>query len=152
MSDFIVRKLTEKDISGILELEQSLATAPHWHRQDYELCLSEEEDRLTRIALVLETGGILAGFAVAVQLAGEAELESICVAAEKQGKGAGAKLLSAILEELRKSGIDRVFLEVRPSNAAAIALYRRLGFVSVGRRPRYYSSPVEDAIHMQRDL
>lgn len=152
MNDLIVRRLTEKDISGVLALEQSLATAPHWQRKDYEACLVVEGDRLSRIALTMEENGTLIGFAVAVQLAGEAELESICISKDHQGRGAGGKLLSAMMEELRAAGMDRVFLEVRPSNSAAIALYRRFGFLSIGRRPRYYSSPLEDAIHMQCDL
>lgn len=152
MNAFIVRKMAERDIPEVLAIEQSLATAPHWKRQDYELCLAVGEDRLSRIALVLEWGGSVVGFSVAVPLAGEAELESICVSAQIQRQGAGVQLLAAVLEELRVLGIECVFLEVRPSNVAAIALYRRFGFVLVGRRPNYYSSPCEDALHMRCEL
>lgn len=154
---FLVRKLVEEDIPAVLALEQSLATAPHWKQQDYETCLSAEmgveKGQLSRrLALVLESDGFLAGFVIAAMVAGEAELESICVAQENQRQGAGARLLSALLLELKASRVLRIFLEVRASNAAAIALYGRFGFVEVGRRPRYYSSPEEDAIHMLCEL
>ncbi len=153
MSDFVVRKLLEQDIPAVLALEQSLSTAPHWRQQDYEACLRSQNGIFShRLAFVLESDGVPAGFVVAARVTDEAELESICIAAGKQRHGAGTRLLSALLQELKTSGIRRVFLEVRSSNAAAIALYHRFNFVQTGRRPRYYSSPEEDAIHMQCDL
>ncbi|HOP41586.1 MAG TPA: GNAT family N-acetyltransferase, partial [Geobacteraceae bacterium] len=66
-------------------------------------------------------------------------------------KGIGKLLVLAALEEFRKRGASFVALEVRPSNAAAIALYRHVGFVATGRRKRYYENG-EDAILMSIEM
>lgn len=152
MRDLFVRKLTAEDIGQLLVIEQSLGTAPHWPRQDYESCLQPGDESFSRVALVAECEGRLAGFAICVLVAGEAELESICVASQWQGYGVGSALLRKMLAELRHSRMKSVLLEVRASNASAYALYRRFGFVYVGRRRNYYSSPPEDAIHMRCEL
>jgi [ribosomal protein S18]-alanine N-acetyltransferase len=149
MTNFVVRKLLKEDIPAILALDHSLDTAPHWRREDYEACLKLPNHFPIRLALVVETNGMIAGFAIAARIFSEAELESLCVATANQRQGVGTQLLAALLNELQVSGVNQVFLEVRPSNVAAIALYHRFDFAEVGRRPRYYSWPEEDAIHMK---
>jgi ribosomal-protein-alanine N-acetyltransferase len=91
----------------------------------------------------------VAGFAVASLLAPQAELESIAVAAESQRRGLARRLVAALAADLRPARIMEVVLEVRVSNLPALALYRALGFTESGRRPRYYSDPVEDAVLMR---
>lgn len=78
------------------------------------------------------------GFALSRVGADEAELISIAVAETRRGTGGGAALLGAHLGRLMREGVRRVALEVDESNAAAIALYGRYGFVAVGRREAYY--------------
>ena len=66
--------------------------------------------------------------------------------------GAGSALLRESMEALRGEGAETAFLEVRASNAGAIALYEQAGFVADGRRPRFYQNPTEDAVLMHRAL
>ncbi len=90
------------------------------------------------------------GFVIALRAADEAEIANIAVRADQRGRGSGARLLDAVLADLDGSGVAQVFLEVRASNLPALRLYERRGFVQVGRRSRYYRSPVEDALVFRR--
>jgi len=107
-----------------------------------------------RIALVTEGAqpGKVTGFAVASLLPPQAELETIAVAAESQRRGMGRQMLDEMVEKLRLAGVREVILEVRASSQPALGLYRRLGFVETGRRPRYYQAPEEDAVLMSLGL
>lgn len=96
--------------------------------------------------------GLLAGFA-AFQLAGdEASLDTLAVAPALRRQGVGRCLLHAALAALAAQGAGCCFLEVRLSNAPAIALYQSLGFAAVGRRPGFYRAPAEDALIMRCPL
>lgn len=148
-----VRHMTTADLDRVVEISQRLPEAPHWPRSAYHAALIPHAAVL-RIALVAEqTGaGLLAGFAVASLVAPQAELETIAVAPEFRRQGLATRLFSALVAEMRPSGIDETNLEVRASNHPALAFYRRLGFVETGLRPRYYIDPVEDAILMKLPL
>lgn len=94
-------------------------------------------------------------YAVMLTVVDEAHLLNISVAREAQRGGVGGVLLHHLFGEAQRLGCSQFFLEVRPSNEAALALYHRHGFVAVGRRKRYYPAPDgqrEDAIVMRRDL
>lgn len=151
MSEVVVRALEEADISEVLSLERSLAAAPHWREEDYIVCLSSSAAP-QRLALVATAEQRVVGCIVAVLVAGEAELESVFVSALEQGKGIGNQLLRALLRQLGERKIYKVFLEVRASNASALALYGKTGFQESGRRALYYSAPQEDAILMSLTL
>ena len=86
--------------------------------------------------------------------AGEAHLLNICVHPDWQGRGVGRRLLHRLLRLAAEHQADTVFLEVRVSNRAAIALYRTAGFNEVGLRRDYYPAPTgrEDAIVFARTL
>ncbi|MGB7744503.1 MAG: ribosomal protein S18-alanine N-acetyltransferase, partial [Terracidiphilus sp.] len=107
-----------------------------------------------RISLVAESraAGKVAGFAVASVVAGQAELESIVVASDAQRRGLGRRIFSILIHELKRAGAELLILEVRASNAAALAFYRSLEFAETGRRSRYYIDPVEDAVLMALEL
>ena len=95
------------------------------------------------------------GFVMSRLAADEAEILSIVVAGGKRRSGLGQTLLSAHLAQLAARGTARLFLEVEEGNAPAIALYRRLGFETVGRREGYYPKPDGTraaALVMRRDL
>lgn len=104
------------------------------------------------VGLVAEVDGVIGGYLVARELAGEAEILNLAVVPEARRGGLGRQLLDAGLEDLQARGAERVWLEVRESNAAAQALYARRGFTAAGRRPRYYRAPVEDALVLSLDL
>jgi ribosomal-protein-alanine N-acetyltransferase len=82
-----------------------------------------------------------AGFVLARDLGGEVEILSLGVLPETRRQGIGRALLRAVFAEAERRGGGSIVLEVAAENAAARALYAGLGFLSVGRRPRYYSRP-----------
>jgi ribosomal-protein-alanine acetyltransferase len=92
------------------------------------------------------------GFAVVAVVAGEAELETIAVAAEVQRRGVGRLLSRALVDELKTAQVSELHLEVRASNQMALGFYRNQGFEEAGRRPRYYADPEEDAVLMTVSL
>ncbi len=75
----------------------------------------------------------------------QAELETIAIAAAEQRRGIGRKLMTAMAEELSAAAVSEALLEVRASNEKALGLYRSMGWLETGRRPRYYAEPEEDA-------
>ena len=94
------------------------------------------------------------GFVLARLAAGEGEILTVAVARAHRRQGLGWRLMDAVLRELHGQRAEALFLEVDETNAAAIALYRRLGFFEVGKRPRYYDSGQgkSGALVMRRDL
>ncbi|MEG3194120.1 ribosomal protein S18-alanine N-acetyltransferase, partial [Lysobacter sp. D1-1-M9] len=86
--------------------------------------------------------------------AGEAHVLNICIAPEYQGRGLGRTLLRSLVRVAKARRVDRVFLEVRPSNPGAIQLYESEGFNEIGRRPRYYPARQgrEDALVMALEM
>lgn len=94
------------------------------------------------------------GYAVLMMVLDEAHILNISVLAERQGQGLGRRLLAHLYDVARQAGARQVFLEVRPSNTAALALYERAGFETVGRRKGYYpaASGREDALVMRSRL
>jgi ribosomal-protein-alanine N-acetyltransferase len=137
------------DFDRLVEIAASLDHAPHWARRIFEAVL--DPSFATRIALIAEVSdtGPVVGFAVAGLVVPEAELESIAVSAEYQRRGVARRLYEALADELGRSQVREVALEVRESNQAARAFYTSLGFVEEGRRARYYADPVEDAVLMR---
>jgi ribosomal protein S18 acetylase RimI-like enzyme len=105
-----------------------------------------------RIAKADNIVGFAAYSAIMTVDAGESTLENMVVAKPWQRQGIGWRLLSAGLFWCRAHASETVFLEVRESNRAAIGLYERAGFSSVGNRPGYYSEPAEDGVQMRRSL
>ena len=100
--------------------------------------------------MTLDTAtGTVIGFTVARLAPPEAELETIAVASRFQRRGVAQQLFRELAFELRLAQVNEVLLEVRMSNLPAQALYRSLGFVEAGWRPRYYTEPVEDAVLMR---
>jgi len=103
---------------------------------------------------VLEQGETIIGYGILSVAAGEAHVLNVCVAPSAQGLGHGRRLMKRLLDLARWHRAERVFLEVRPSNPRAIALYDDLGFNEIGRRPNYYpaANGREDAVVMAIEL
>ncbi len=108
-------------------------------------------DPQTIARVVRGAAGVAHGFVVARRAADEVEVLLVAVAEHARRRGAGSALVVAALADAARAGAVAAHLEVRASNAAAIALYTRLGFIAVGRRPRYYDA-TEDAVRMSRVL
>jgi [ribosomal protein S18]-alanine N-acetyltransferase len=148
-----IRPLTAADLPRVREISAGLKDAPQWTEAAW-LSVVGPMATPRRIALAaIETtggaepaGGALLGFGVASILRPQAELETIAVAREAQRQGIGRTLLHALTAQLTQQGIAELWLEVRASNQAALALYRAAGFAQTGRRPNYYRNPAEDGL------
>jgi ribosomal-protein-alanine N-acetyltransferase len=86
------------------------------------------------------------GFVLVRALADEMEILNLAVDPNAHRQGIGGRLVQQAIEEVRRAGVKRVYLEVRESNAAARAFYSNAGFTELRRRKNYYSQPVEDAL------
>jgi ribosomal-protein-alanine N-acetyltransferase len=158
-----IRPMETRDIRRVLEIADGLAHAPHWPITAYQAAINPKSEP-QRLALVTEElqqnapnlealeSCEVVGFVVGSLVAGEAELESIAVAAEAQRSGTGGRLLSHLTAALRELSVTRINLEVRASNDPALRLYKRHGFRETGRRVGYYADPVEDAVLMDLDF
>lgn len=136
--------MTLADVDAVLAIEQVVQPYP-WTRGNFCDALSSDY-----LCYVDEEAGELRGYAVLMPGVGEAELLNIGVAAAYQRKGLGRAMLAAMLAVAAELNLARVFLEVRASNLAAIALYRSTGFLQVGVRRGYYrnTNGCEDALVM----
>ena len=101
---------------------------------------------------VAEFGEEKAGYGEIRMVAGEAQIYNIAIAPEFRREGIGEALLRHMIEKAEDDGCSLVTLEVRGGNEAAMALYNKLGFRTVGRRKGYYANGGEDAILMDLDL
>jgi len=146
-----IRPMAPGDLDRVVEIAASLPTAPKWPRSAYRAAISPQ-GQPHRVALVAVYEGVAIGFAVSRLVLRDAELETIGIEAGAQGHGFGSSLLFAMVEELKTAGADEILLEVRASNAQALAFYRKAGFLETGRRRGYYAGPVEDAILMRLSL
>ena len=102
--------------------------------------------------LVAEEDGKLIGYVGSQSVAPEADVMNLAVAPEWRNKGIGRALMTALIAQLHSRGITALFLEVRVGNLPAQSLYQSLGFVEVGRRPKYYVNPIEDALILRKEL
>lgn len=101
------------------------------------------------VAVRREEGGErVVGYAVFWLIGDEVQINNIALRPDLRGKGLGEALLRRALDLVRGLGGSYVVLEVRVSNQAAVGLYRKLGFVEIGRRKNYYFNPSEDALVM----
>ncbi len=147
-----IRRMTAVDVDAAVALAAALPAAPQWALAAYVAAL-DPAMRPMRVTLAAETvDGELAGFAVASFVPPEAELESIAVAAAYQRQGIARRLFAGLARELAAAGVTGILLEVRVSNAAALATYRALGFEQAGVRRNYYAEPDEDAVLMRRGI
>ena len=143
-----LRPMREADVDAVMAIEVQAYPFP-WTAGIFRDCL-----RAGHPAWLLVRDEAILGYGVISVAAGEAHVLNVCIAPAMQGHGHGRALLRSLVARARGLGADRVFLEVRPSNPGAIALYHDEGFNEIGRRPRYYPAARgrEDAIVMAREL
>lgn len=145
---FTIRPMRESDLAGVLAVERGGYPYP-WSQRIFEDCL-----RVGYCCLVADSGGRIDGHGIMMAHAGEAHILNLCVDPGMRRSGVASALLSSLLEIAVTANADCAFLEVRPSNRGAIALYQGAGFHEVGRRPNYYPAAFgrEDALVMARGL
>ena len=132
----VLRPMGACDVDAVRALDALVQPTP-WSETFLRDQLADTE---TRTLLVAEgADGTPVGHAVLVVVADEGHVTSIAVDPAHQRRGIGACLLAALCRDARARGLASMTLEVRTSNAAAISLYRRFGFVPAGVRPAYYT-------------
>ena len=135
--------MTESTVTQVAQLEAACFSTP-WS----ESSIREELTNEWAIWIVALEGAQLAGY-IGVQFGPDgADIMTIATAPAFRKKGIGQTLITMMVKQLRQKQLKWLTLEVRPSNIAAIRFYTALGFEQVGRRPRYYQKPTEDAILM----
>lgn len=98
----------------------------------------------------VENGSVL-GYVGAQTVLGETDMMNLAVSPEARRQGIAKRLILKLVEELKERDSHSLTLEVRSSNAPARALYEKLGFAQVGRRPNYYRNPKEDALILRKE-
>lgn len=143
-----LRPMRESDVDAVYAIEVRAYPFP-WTAGIFRDCL-----RADYPCWVLMDGQRIIGYFLMSLAADEAHVLNICIAPEAQGHGHGRRLLRSAVQLARARGAQRVFLEVRPTNTSAIALYFSEGFNEIGRRPRYYpaANGREDALVMAIEL
>ncbi len=138
---------TEMDISEIASIEADSMSNP-WKEADYFEAINSDHAFVT----VAKYEKVIIGYAVFYLTTPESELPDIVIEKNHRGMGVGMSLLTFSISELKKSGIETVFLEVRESNLPARKLYENIGFEIIGKRKYFYSNPIEDAICMSLQI
>jgi len=144
----IIRALEMNDLNEIMKLEVDLFPSP-WAREDfiYEL----EENPFSHL-FVMEEGEEIVAYAGLWIIFDKADLTSLAVRREHQGKGYAKKLLAHVIQLAKNESCEYMLLEVRTSNVTAQTLYGSFGFIPVGIKKNYYSDNHENAITMAKAL
>lgn len=160
MTAIQIRLARESDLPQLAALSQAAGEAAHWTRQQWRDIFHSQTP--ARLAWIAEAGTPEAedaedelhavGFLVVQNGAPDWELENIAVLPEFRRRGVARSLLSALLAQARALRAERILLEVRASNQAAICLYQANGFQPLARRQAYYGNPTEDAMILARSF
>lgn len=141
-----IKRLTITDALQISKLEESTAQYP-WSLNQIQSALAHQAS--ISFGLFIKTK--LCAYILGSVVLDEAEIWNFAVLPQYQQKGIGSQLLNAFLSAVKALGVERIFLEVRASNVAAIKCYHKFNFLRVGLRKDYYktSEGFEDAVLME---
>ncbi|MDT4898631.1 MAG: [ribosomal protein S18]-alanine N-acetyltransferase [Acidobacteriota bacterium] len=150
--EFYLARMTEHDLLDVVALEETCGLS-RWGWEAYHAELAQERNSIMLVARVGNEGDPstdqkVKGFIAARLVADELHVNNVAVKHEYRRLGIAKKLLETTLDEAARMGAQIGFLEVRAGNVPAQALYARCGFRVTGRRPGYYTQPVEDALVM----
>lgn len=139
------RRMTARDLDAVTAIERAIYPYP-WTRGNFSDSLDAGYH-----CWIVECSGAVVGYSVVMIAAGEAHLLNLSVAAGWQRRGLGTELLRFIIKLARDYAAGKIYLEVRPSNTAARALYGRAGFAEIAVRRGYYPAGAgrEDAVVME---
>jgi ribosomal-protein-alanine N-acetyltransferase len=143
-----IRLMQPADLKSVAAVERAAYAYP-WSLGIFRDCLLAGY-----YCLVLDVGGSVTGYGIMSIAAGEAHLLNLCVHPNAQRLGYGRRLLSSLMLKAADADADKIFLEVRPSNAVALRLYASVGFEQIGIRPAYYQAENgrEDAVILAATL
>jgi len=142
-----LRLLEERDVEAILAIQSACSEIAQWTMWDYLRVARGEMS-----GWVAEKNDEVAGFLVARRVATDIEILNLAVCPDFRHRGIGSLLLRGALDWGRSIQTERAMLEVRASNLTALKFYERFGFQASGRRPRYYTAPIEDALLLTAPL
>ncbi len=142
-----VRKCKYEDILAVSELEKECFKGESWNFGTIASAFGNSSYEM----LVAEEGGEIIGYGCTCTTLDTCDLENVLVAEEYRRGGVGRAILNALLDNAKERGAEKVFLEVRVSNSAAMRLYLSCGFYGVHARTRYYSDG-EDCLVMVKEL
>ena len=129
-----IRTMRHEDLAMVSDIERRSYDFP-WSHGIFRDCLLAGYQ-----CVVLERDGEIAGYGILSVAAGEAHILNLCVDPTYRSHGYGERLLDEILFRARTALVREIFLEVRPSNLNALALYKKKGFHLVANRPEYYQA------------
>jgi len=132
---WVIRAMTHEDLDQVHAIESRTHIEP-WSRGIMGDCID-----VGYSCLVLVESTKICAYAIVRVAAGEAHILNICVAPERQAQGMGRYLLTQIMTLAKQRYVERIILEVRKTNAAAIRLYEEQGFKMTGERKDYYAIP-----------
>ncbi len=141
-----IKKMTADHVGQVALLEQLCFSAP-WS----ENAVTSELTNPLSCWLVAVEGDKVCGYVGSQAVLGEADMMNIAVCPSCRRQGIARHLVEGLIAQLKETGNYQLTLEVRASNAPAISLYEKLGFVQVGRRPKYYAKPTEDALILRKE-
>jgi ribosomal-protein-alanine N-acetyltransferase len=144
----LLRPMRDGDLDEVLQIEQACHPFP-WSRQMFSDCLAAGYR-----CVALAIPGQLAGYGIMMFGYSEVQVLNLCIRAELRGRGHARALLEYLLRLARDGAATNALLEVRPSNLAALRLYRQAGFVQIGMRRDYYPAVDgrEDALVLRKSL
>ncbi|MBQ8684621.1 MAG: ribosomal protein S18-alanine N-acetyltransferase [Clostridia bacterium] len=143
---YTLRDITPYDCKALVDLESECFSAP-WT----EGLLVGAFARVDFYGLLIEENGEILGYICGTSLFETAEIARVCVRKAHRKRGLGGALLDAYERKVRSLGAERIFLEVRVSNAAALSLYESRGFTRQRVREKYYADG-EAAVEMKKEL
>ena len=138
--------MDETHVADVAELEKVCFSDP-WS----EKSISSELCNPLSLWMVAVDEGKVVGYVGSQSVLGWSDMMNLAVSPDYRRRGIGEKLVVMLVEELRNRKNTCLTLEVRVSNLSAIALYEKLGFAAVGKRPNYYHNPKEDALIMRKE-
>ena len=138
--------MTRQHVFQVAVLEKQCFSAP-WSEDS----VAGELDNPLSVWLVCEDQGRVLGYVGSQTVLDETDMMNIAVLPEARRAGIGERLILSLIELLKDRGSRSLALEVRASNTPAISLYKKLGFLQVGRRPNYYRGPREDALILRKE-
>lgn len=140
-------KMNERHVASVAAIEKECFGREGWS----ERSVAGELTNALALWLVAEEDGVVAGYVGSQTVCGETDMMNVAVTAEFRRRGIGEQLVNALVDELKALESHSLTLEVRASNTPAQALYEKLGFREVGRRPKYYQNPREDALILRKE-
>lgn len=129
-----VRNMLYDDLPNVSDIERRSYDFP-WSHGVFRDCMLAGY-----VCLILDRGGVPTGYSILSIAAGEAHILNLCIDPDFRSLGYGERLLDEVIDRARYAEVAAVFLEVRPSNANALKLYRKKGFVKIAKRPAYYQA------------